>query len=163
MQNSERALKLLLDGLGLPAAISTVRDRKTVQKSIYLVQASGVDLGYRYNWYRMGPYAPSLTRDYFGLAESLAAGDDDSSQYELQSSVRSRVDTVRGLLEVPAGVSLDQADWLELLASVHYLMVERGMPPEVMLEQIEKQKQHVAPFTATALSMLQDVGLIPVT
>ena len=50
-------LRLFLDALGQSVDIETVDDRKRVQKAVYLGQLSGVDLGYRFSWYVMGPYS----------------------------------------------------------------------------------------------------------
>ena len=57
------ALRLYLDQLGVSSDIETVSDRKRVQKAVYLGQLSGVDFGYRFGWYLMGPYSTTLTED----------------------------------------------------------------------------------------------------
>lgn len=160
MEKAQLALKLVLDELGLAPDIKTVRQRKTVQKGVYLGQIAGVDLGYRYNWYVMGPYSPSLTRDYFALSESLSAGDDPSG-FELQEAVRARLSKARDLLPVPDNVDLSQDDWMELLASLHYLMKQRRLPLAAAREQLDRQKPHVARFTDIAYAMLQDRELVP--
>ena len=56
MEEKLVVLKLFLDELGIPDSIDTVDERKRIQKAAYLGQLSGVDLGYRYGWYKMGPY-----------------------------------------------------------------------------------------------------------
>ncbi len=56
METKLLVLKLFLGALGIDDSIETVDDRKRVQKAVYLGQLSGIDLGYRYGWYRMGPY-----------------------------------------------------------------------------------------------------------
>lgn len=60
MDSNLIALKLFLDDLGVSADIETIDDRKRVQKAVYLGQAAGADLGYRFGWYLLGPYSPSL-------------------------------------------------------------------------------------------------------
>ncbi|MHA1731449.1 MAG: hypothetical protein ACTSU5_05875 [Promethearchaeota archaeon] len=45
-------------------------NRLVLQKTIYLIQKLGFDLGYRFNWYLRGPYSPSLAADGFYI-ESL--------------------------------------------------------------------------------------------
>ena len=64
MRESLVALDLVLDELGVPTKVDTFRDRKLVQKAVYVAKAAGVDLGYTYGWYVHGPYSPALTRDY---------------------------------------------------------------------------------------------------
>jgi hypothetical protein len=153
------ALKLVLDELAIAPGVQTVADRKTLQKVVYLGQAAGVDLGYRYNWYRMGPYSPGLTRDYFGLAEAIQGGE-KAEAFELQRAARERLDTVKSLLRVPAEVELGLADWLELLASVHFLMTRRRLSRERVDEVLQKEKGHVAEFAPQATRQLEDVGLV---
>lgn len=160
MERSQLALKLMLDELGLDPTIRTVRERKAVQKAIYLGQAAGVDLGYRYNWYIMGPYSPGLTRDYFALDEALNAGDKSAEGYELQATAKAQVGSVKPLMDVPEGVDLNQSEWLELLASVHFLIKRRRLNLPGAKELLQKQKPHVAPFTEKAARMLENQRLI---
>ena len=161
MDNSQVALKLLMEELAITPEIKTVRERKTVQKAVYLGQAAGVDLGYRYNWYIMGPYSPSLTRDYFALNESLSADDDASGQFELQESVKSRLERIKPLMGPPPGVTLSTPDWLELLASLHYLLVSRRLDWPQAKEYLREKKQHVANFADSARDALKKQDLIP--
>lgn len=159
VDKAQLALKLMLDELDLQPDIRTVRERKTVQKAVYLGQAAGMDLGYRYNWYIMGPYSPALTRDYFALSESLAVEDDESTNYELQESVRSRLTRIKPLLSPPADVSLSPPEWLELLASLHYLLVQRRMPWQQALVQLREKKRHVADYADQARRELENRGI----
>src|ERR1051326_3215963 len=112
------ALKLFLDELDTPSNIETVDDRKRVQKAVYLGQLSGVDLGYRFGWYLMGPYSPALTRDYYTLATEIGSGDRDFENKALQPPLRMRLQSVKRLLEPPAELNLPQESWLELISSL---------------------------------------------
>lgn len=161
MDNAQVALKLTLDELGVEPEIRTVHERKTVQKAVYLGQASGVDLGYRYNWYVMGPYSPALTRDYFALGESLSTDDDRSGDYDLQDQVKSRLARVKRILNPPNDVPLGKPEWLELLASVHYLLKARKMTWPAAVDYLKIEKRHVAPYAAQAHGVLENEGLIP--
>jgi hypothetical protein len=130
-----------------------------VQKAVYLGQAAGVDLGYRYNWYMMGPYSPALTRDYFALSEALAVADDESGGYELQEGVRARLATIKPLLSPPADVPLSAPEWLEVLASVHYLLVQRRMTWSQTLAHLKENKRHVADYADQARRELENRGI----
>jgi len=44
---------------------SSFKDRLRAQKIIYLLQSSGVPLGYSYSWYLHGPYSRQLADDFF--------------------------------------------------------------------------------------------------
>lgn len=161
VDNAQLALKLTLDELDVEPRVSTVDERKTVQKAVYLGQVAGVDLGYRYNWYIMGPYSPSLTRDYFALSESIAAKDDLSDAYELQQAVKERLAQVKPLTKPPATVPLDRADWLELLASAHYLVSARRMSWSDATAYLQRKKPHVAPYADNAREALKTRGWVP--
>src|SRR5262245_29472425 len=149
-------LKLFLDVLEVPTDITTVDDRKRVQKAIYLGQLSGVDLGYRFGWYLMGPYSTALTKDYYALAEAIATGDQDYEGKELQEPVRKRIREILPVLEVPQGVDLPQEDWLELVSSLHYLRKVRNHDAARTLETLKNEKPSLIPCIREAELALQN-------
>src|ERR1700680_4200455 len=113
-------LALLLDALGVGADIETVDDRKRVQKAVYVAQRSGVDLGYRYSWYKRGPYSRALTRDYYELADSIEIGEHTNGD-KLRPASLAKLRKLRPLFAAPQETGLAQADWLELVALVGFL------------------------------------------
>ena len=119
MEKKLLVLKLVLEGLGLDLDISSVKKRMEKQKAIYLAQIDGVDLGYRYGWYKKGPYCPKLTSDYYDL--DCTTDSDDGTK--LIPSISTQLDSVKtNYIENcnrPDG--LDVAEWMELLASLHFL------------------------------------------
>jgi hypothetical protein len=153
-------LKLYLDNLEIPDDITTVDDRKRVQKAVYLAQRAGVNLGYRFGWYRMGPYSPELTRDYYELAECLADGDKEHERMELRQPVRQRLRQACPLMSVPEDVDLPQEGWLEVLASVDYLRKVRRLDSRKASDVLLRQKPQLAPFFSRAEQALQDAGLL---
>lgn len=44
--------------------------RLILQKTIYLLQAFGLNIGFHYNWYLRGPYSPDLTRVAYEVVDS---------------------------------------------------------------------------------------------
>jgi len=44
---------------------STIGERLQLQKTVYLLQASGVHLGYGFGWNKYGPYSQDLTDDAY--------------------------------------------------------------------------------------------------
>lgn len=160
MEARQIALKLFLDALGVPATIETVNDRKRVQKAVYLGQLSGVDLAYRFGWYLKGPYSPFLTRDYFNLEESLALGDRDWQDRELENSVARRLKKIVPLMKPAPDVSLSQADWLELISSLHFLREVRGLDSKKSLAVIKNEKPRLSKFYNKAEKALREVSLI---
>lgn len=160
MEPGQVALKLLLDELEVPASIRTVNDRKTVQKGVYLGQLAGVDFGYSFNWYVMGPYSPGLTRDYYALDKALAEGDSTADGRRLKNSIRRRLETVKPLLAVPEGVQLSRSNWLELVASLHYLLKQRKKTLDEARLIIEDQKSHVSAYVDAAYQALLESASI---
>jgi hypothetical protein len=120
MDRQQIGLKLTLDALGLPICLDTFSDRLVLQKGVYLAQASGVQLGYQYNWYLRGPYSPSLTRDAFAVAAELSQGLDAPQGWRLDETSQQRLQHLK-LLFAP-GDPKQHALHLELLASVHFLL-----------------------------------------
>jgi uncharacterized protein YwgA len=158
MENKTLVLKLFLDTLGISSDINSVDDRKRVQKAVYLGQLSGVDLGYRYSWYLMGPYCSSLTKDYYALADDLAAGDDAAKGKTLRPDLKANLQKVKSFIEVPDGVDLTQENWLELLASYHFLRKVSGHAKEEAEKLIQEKKPHVAHYTNQAERLMAQVG-----
>lgn len=161
MEDRLIALKLFLDGLGVDPDISTVNDRKRLQKSVYIGQLSGVDLGYRFGWYIMGPYSPPLTRDYFDLADRLEAAEDRVGNKELKPEIRAKLEQVRSLLERPSNVhDLSTPDWLELVASYDFLRRVSHYDHARAVATLNEQKPHVAPYVDVAVEKLKEAKLL---
>jgi len=115
-------LKLILDYAGISDInLETFSQRFNIQKRVFLIQVTGCDLGYRYGWYIRGPYCRELTADAFALKDELDAGDKEHEGFELAQETKERVKRAKRLRSPPDGLVVSQDDWLELLASVHYL------------------------------------------
>lgn len=136
-------LKLFLDALNIPSEIKTVDDRKKVQKAIYLGQLTGVDLGYRFGWYLMGPYCPSLTKDYFELSDAMESGESDYEGHELLESIKSKLGAIQPLLSPPETLALPREDWLELISSYHFLKTISKKSESEVKQTFEEEKEHL--------------------
>ena len=157
MQPKLAVLKSVLDALGVEPTIDTVADRKRLQKAVYFGQAiGGVDLGYRYGWYKKGPYSLSLARDYYALAESLAVGETPNG-YAVRSEDQIRaLQSATELFAVPQDVPLSAADWLELVGSIDYLRrVSHKLEPDVD-RVIREQKPELAQYLEQGKRALQE-------
>lgn len=51
--------------------VSNFKGRLTLQKTVYLLQSFGINLGYKFTWYLHGTYCTALARDGFAI-ESIA-------------------------------------------------------------------------------------------
>lgn len=120
MNTSQIVLKLVLDAVGQPVELDTFDDRFMIQKKTYLTQLAGIDLAYRFGWYLRGPYSRELTRDAFRLKEQLDLGEDDYKSEQLSPVATKRAAGASAIWgNRPSGIT--ESDWLELLASLHYL------------------------------------------
>lgn len=141
-------LRRVLEAFDISPEMKGVRDRKLKQKAIYLAQVFGVDLGYRYGWYLMGPYSPSLASDYYALAE---AGTENDDPRQLNDSTKQQLETVRRIVsEQHKPAVLPREDWFELLASWHYLRNVNKKDYASAKAVIEHQKSHLAPYVDVA-------------
>jgi uncharacterized protein YwgA len=115
-------LKLVLEKAGIEEpTLKSFSERFNIQKKVYLVQLMGLDLGYRFGWYLRGPYSTDLTAEAFTLLEELRANETDHEGQKLAPDATQRVAKATKLWEAPPGLSVSADQWLELLASLHYL------------------------------------------
>ena len=143
------ALKAVLDELGVPLKIDSVQDRLVVQKAIYLAQTK-VPLGYSYGWYLKGPYSPRLTRDYYEFSQASLS----STSHDLKDSVRALLKSVKELIgQKPSEATL--AQWLELLASIHYLKQYWSLDKAGVVQKIGETKPHLNHLVDSGWSALQ--------
>lgn len=123
MDRQQIGMKLVIDAIDLPFRLCTFDDRLILQKAVCLAQASGVDLGYDFNWYLRGPFSPALTRDAFAVSTQLGHESDESKDWKLDARSSQRLRSLKPLFQMPDRHAL--ANKLELLASIRFLL-ERG-------------------------------------
>jgi uncharacterized protein YwgA len=169
MNRGRILLKLVLDQAGAgQLSLDTFADRLSLQKRIYLIQLSGVDFGYRYNWYLRGPYCPALTRDAFLLKDEVEGEEKEYTTYELTDSAIEKIHAVQKIWDLPGGLGVSPEDWLELLASLHYLKHVAYWPgnnvaKERIFQKLVEAKPHFAErpdLIEAAWSRLDESGLI---
>ena len=151
MSDRLKALRLVIDEIGVPLSIDTVDDRLILQKAVYLAQTK-VTLGYNYGWYLKGPYSPKLTQDYYELADEIRRDQDLAG--ELRQDAREALASVRELISnAPDGVR--KVSWLELLASLHFLVRKSGFDLEAARRKIAETKPHLIPNVDAGAIALQ--------
>lgn len=106
-----------LKALELPISVESPGQRRIMQKAIYLAQEAGVPLGYTFGWHAAGPYSTDLADDYYEMAASMSAQPGEIRP--LTQALRQRLEDLKQGLTPPTKVT--QEEWLELLASVHFL------------------------------------------
>ncbi|NPE27576.1 hypothetical protein HNV12_06250 [Methanococcoides sp. SA1] len=93
-------------------------DRLRLQKIIYLLQSSGMSLGYGYSWYVKGPYSSPLAHDLFKIESSFEIYENNAEiKFKNEEVIRNKLDSFRIYL----GDDITNASYLEVLASIHYI------------------------------------------
>lgn len=163
MDREQIGLKLTLDALGLECDLSDFDRRLVLQKTIYLVQAAKVDLGYTFRWYLRGPYSPGLTRDAFALKAYLAGGTGELKDWKFDADLSERLARFRDVLRAIPAESLPRR--LELLASVHFLLRTRQAKVsniEGLREILRRNDKHFSePEILQAITDLKQYDLFP--
>ena len=152
-------LDLVLRHLGVE-----LDNSQEVQKAVYLVQAAGVPMGYRYAWYDNGPASPRLAEAAYKLkleTTDLQEGESAHSR-RLRPAFVDAVERARPLLRVPEDVRevLSRREWLELLASLRYLVDVLKGDVESARAIIEERKYMLARYLYEAERELEKVGLL---
>jgi hypothetical protein len=152
-------LQLVLNELG-GADITTQDDRISIQKLICLVQEAGLQLGYSFNWYVRGPYSPGLTSDYYQIASNRETIEADASSYTLSQPAREAVQEVGGIANAPAQTNLPKVLWLELIASIAFLVRRYRMSRESAEAKIQTSKPYLAPHFNAGYEALAGAGFL---
>lgn len=165
MDRRQIGTKLVLDALGEEFTLERFPQRLILQKVIYLAQAVGIHLGYHYGWYVRGPYSRGLTSDAFSLKEELNGGMDETKEWTLDQQSQNLIPKLKGLMELPDCIA-DRPQWLELLASVHFLVgsnqinVAQDHALMVQRKLANYEKDFTLPQVSEALTRLRGAGLL---
>jgi len=157
MDRQQIGLKLALDALGRELTLEDFAGRLALQKTIYLVQAAGVDLGYSYGWYLRGPYSAGLTRDAFAIKAELARDPEGLKSWKLDPDSINRLVVLRALFTGTPAKKLTRH--LELLASVLFLLKSnQGQPhnPSKLREVLLQNKKDFS--EAEIKDAIQELG-----
>jgi uncharacterized protein YwgA len=122
MNREQVALGLTLKAAEIPISVDSFHERLTVQKAVYLLEQAGLDLGYPFNWYIRGPYSSPLAGDLYALVD---AGTSELARYKLTHLTREKIRKVSALWANKSDAKVGRARWLELLASVLFLIRTR--------------------------------------
>lgn len=119
MNKKEKILSKILQMLDFSSIDpSTFENRLIYQKTIYLLQFSGISLGYRFNWYIRGPYSPELTETIYKI-------DNDRSIFSEGSSIRFKnqdeIEQKTGFFLETLAENAKNPEFLEVLASIAYI------------------------------------------
>lgn len=129
--------------------------RLVFQKTVYLLQAFGLYLGYRFTWYISGPYSTGLTRDGYGLVDKFEKS--SNVTFKKEPSEARFNEFLRFL-----GDRKNDTKWLETLASIHFLksLYPEKRDKEIMHMILKKQPYLTNEEFNEALGYLKEFGLL---
>jgi hypothetical protein len=102
-------------------SFETLEGRITFQKRVYMLQAAGMNLGYRFAWDQFGPYCKELAQDGTALDTNRDEIKQAASELVFKKPVQAMLVALKGALAKPTNSAISQAAWLELLSSLHFL------------------------------------------
>src|SRR3989344_8338223 len=105
--------------------METFENRLKLQKVIYLLQCSGVNLGYPFSWYLHGPYSPELTKDAYLIEDFSKVKKLEFEDSEIESKFKGFIERLSN--------HKDDVFWLEVSASIHLL---KKLYPQKSEEQV---------------------------
>lgn len=134
--------------------------RLIAQKSVYLLnKVFKVPLNYGFSWYLSGPYSPALTTQLYAISKQ----NPPLGQLGLSKRALSIVERFRRLVSRCADTKMERADWLELLASVHFISHFRSLDFTTDTANLTRAVQYNKPKfrskqIASAISLLAEIS-----
>jgi uncharacterized protein YwgA len=109
----EDKLGELFDKLHVDSSMETFANRKLLQKLTYMIEAFGIDLGFRFSWYVHGPYDKRLTSVLYqdGTNES------DRPVPDKYLDEEAKLKNLQDFLDK----DIKSSRTMELIVSLHYL------------------------------------------
>lgn len=128
----------ILRSLGMDPDISSFDSRLRIQKTVYILQAMGVDLKYPFEFYKggHGVYSKELADDYYHIQERL------NEEKPLNDHDRFLSGAEKKKLERFRKMGHHDLKMLEAVSSIIYLDLTYGYQEDVV-ERIRKIKPHL--------------------
>lgn len=115
--------------------------RMQMQKAVYLLQDMGVPVGdYGFRWYKHGPYSQTLHDDMFFENGRTALA------FPLHREYSEKIHKLRDVISSTQRGSYTIAQWVECLASLHYLkenMLDFNATDREVVAELERRKTHL--------------------
>lgn len=167
MDANLEVLGIYLNEIGVkPADLKFKAGRLITQKSVYLSQCAGADLGYRFKWYMNGPYSSSLAEDYFELLKFTEDTKAFPNGRQLWNQFKDAIQGIKTLFTPLTGSTFESSAWLELIASWHFLLTVSKYTSEEARGILKGKKPHLTEHSDFATNLddaqnrLVQVGLL---
>lgn len=130
-------------GIGKPEMEQSFENRIKYQKIIYLLQSYGLSLDYGFTWYLKGPYSSPLAHTLYAIYNDNEIYDEyKNMKFKNDEEVDKTIQDFKQLL----GEDIDNALYLEVLASLHYLnkaIFPREVDEEELKSKLFEHKPHL--------------------
>src|SRR4030042_5617520 len=122
--------------------------RLILQKTVYLLEQFGLNIGYYFSWYLRGPYSPSLARDAYELTKSYP---------EVQVVKFADFSKEERFCEFLSFIKPIAKDYscLEKIASIHFLF--KVYPRSSSMDIFAKAKAKIPSLTTTEFGEITTV------
>ncbi|OPX21244.1 MAG: hypothetical protein B1H03_07225 [Planctomycetales bacterium 4484_113] len=152
-------LRAILDvwEIDYPKLKTSINERIKVQKLMHLLQNKlfGSDTFYGYNMYLYGPYSPTLSQDYYELAENPAA----HAPKQLKKSAVKHIEQVKDDARTFAEEhSMREVRALELLGTTLFFAKQYSKPDKVVTAVRTVKKTFNSSTVKAARQFLVDKG-----
>jgi len=115
--------------------MSSLEDRITFQKVLYILKELGaIKENFPFGWYIFGPYSSEITKIGFDFVER---GID--REVRVSDDFWSKITKFKELAHVG---KIESNKWLELLASMHYLIKYRKLEKAELFIELSKHKSY---------------------
>lgn len=118
--------------------MDTFDGRLRFQKTVQILQAFGIDLGYYYNWYLRGPYCPDLAKDGFELKDVIEKVPKIAIEFA-DPEDRARYDRFKGFIRDKK----EDPKQLEIASSICFLRNEEGLDKHTVLKLTEGKREAI--------------------
>jgi uncharacterized protein YwgA len=152
-----------LEAAEIPLRVATFDERLILQKTIYILQSAGIQIGYRYRWHLKGPYSSDMASGAFGILREGEAAQDELRGWCLDNESIALIEKLKPLLAVGTSKQ-EQARRLELLGSALYLIrteqVSRSDHESLTKILVRNGKKFSTDEVRNAVKELRSYGLL---
>jgi len=116
--------------------MASFSNRLKLQKIIYLLQASGISLGYTYSYYLYGPYSTELTKEAFQITNYKDIKEVGFEDKEIENKFQDFLKRIEN--------HKNDEFWLEVASSIHLISkVYPKMPREEVVRMIQEKRSQL--------------------
>lgn len=134
--------------------VSYLSNRIRIQKIVYLLQKSGLNLGYSFSFYIYGPYCSDLASDAYTVCNTGHL----SSKIKFNDTDSAIITKVKTMIDICPNDSA----WCELLGTIVYLIKDEKISETSLFSKLVEHQAYLNDTTRfkTAMRLLTQNGLL---